>query len=177
MYYLPTYLFRPKVGYLSESVDSLCRDGADTHYPQYLLISKSRITLPQIRYKLIQVPWRPLWVLYNQKDSYKRPKATRKTAKRKSVLILSFLLRPLFSEWYLANGLSGHHHFSTKLMLITPRSSTITQRLHSFKFTLVNKSHSQHSVVAVRCEGCHFIILYACTHVVSFPDQIPWSLV
>ena len=53
-------LFQPKVGYLSESVDSLCRDGTDTHYPQYLLISKSHITLPQIRYKLIQVFWHPL---------------------------------------------------------------------------------------------------------------------
>ena len=52
-----------------------------------------------------------------------------------------------------------------------------TQRLHSFKFTLVNKSHSQHSVVAVCCEGHHFLILYACAHVVSFPDKIPRSLV
>ena len=51
-------LFQPKVGYLSESVDSLCRDGADTHYLQYL--RKSHITLPQIRYKLIQVPRCPL---------------------------------------------------------------------------------------------------------------------
>ena len=48
-----------------------------------------------------------------------------------------------------------------KLMLITARSSTTTQRLHSFKFTLVNKSHSQHSEAAVRCLGRHFII---CTH-------------
>ena len=38
--------------------------------------------------------------------------------------------------------------------------------------------HSQHSVVAVRCEGRHFLILYACAaHVVSFPGQIHdrWS--
>ena len=46
-------------------------------------------------------------------------------------------------------------------MLITARSSTTTQRLHSFKFTLVNKSHSQHSEAAVRCLGRHF---YFCTH-------------
>ena len=32
---------------IRESVDSLCRDGADAHYMQYL--SKSRITSPQIR--------------------------------------------------------------------------------------------------------------------------------
>ena len=32
---------------IRESVDSLCRDGADTQYMQYL--SKCRITSPQIR--------------------------------------------------------------------------------------------------------------------------------
>ena len=32
---------------IRESVDSLCRDGADVQYMQYL--SKSRITLPQTR--------------------------------------------------------------------------------------------------------------------------------
>ena len=90
---------------------------------------------------------------------------------------LSFLLRLLFKQRYLANCLSTHRHFSTKLMLITTRSSTTTQRLHSFKFTLVNKSHSQHSEAAVRCLGRHFLILYACAHEVSFPDQRPRSLV
>ena len=56
-------------------------------------------------------------------------------------------------------------------MLITARSSTTTQRLHSFKFTLVNKSHSQHSEAAACCLGRHFLILYACAHEVSFPDK------
>ena len=42
-------------------------------------------------------------------------------------------------------------------MLITTRSFSTTQRLHSLKFTLVNKSRSQHSVVAVRCEGRRFV--------------------
>ena len=32
-------------------------------------------------------------------------------------------------------------------------------------------------MVAVRCEGRHFLILYACAHEVSFPGQIPRSLV
>ena len=36
---------------IRESVDSLCRDGADAQYIQYL--SKSRITSPQTRKKLI----------------------------------------------------------------------------------------------------------------------------
>ena len=31
-----------------------------------------------------------------------------------------------------------------KLLLVTVKSSATTQRLQSFKFTLVNKSHSQH---------------------------------
>ena len=65
--------------------------------------------------------------------------------------ILSFLLRLLFKQRYLAKCLRTHRHFITKLMLITAQSSTTTQRLHSFKFTLVNKSHSQHSETAVRC--------------------------
>ena len=39
------------VVYIRESVDSLCRDGADAQYMQYL--SKSRITSPQTRKKLI----------------------------------------------------------------------------------------------------------------------------
>ena len=62
-------------------------------------------------------------------------------------------------------------------MFITARSFPTTQRLHSLEFTLVNKSHSQHSVAGVRCEGRHFLILYACAHEVSFPGQIPRSLV
>ena len=48
-------------------------------------------------------------------------------------------------QQYLANGLSTHCHFSTKLM-----------HLHSLKFTLVNKSHSQQSVVSVHCKVHHF---------------------
>ena len=35
------------LGYIRESVDSLCRDGADAQYMQYL--SKSRTTSPQTR--------------------------------------------------------------------------------------------------------------------------------
>ena len=93
------------------------------------------------------------------------------------VFFLSLLLRLLFKQRYLAKCLSTHRNFSTKLMLITAQSSTTTQHLHSFKFSLVNKSHSQHSETAVRCLGCHFLILYACAHKVSFPDKRPRSLV
>ena len=43
-------------------------------------------------------------------------------------------------QQYLKNGLSTHRHFITKLMLITARSFTTTQHLHSYKFTLVDKT-------------------------------------
>ena len=114
---------------------------------------------------------RPRTSLGTRLDSYKWPKATRKTTKRKKcavmkvplfVFFLSFLLRPLCSTMISCKRFkSTHRHFSTKLMLITARSSTTTQCLHSFKFTLVNKSHSQHSEAAVRCLGRHFKF---CTH-------------
>ena len=41
---------------------------------------------------------------------------------------------------YLENGSSSHRHFIMKLMLITARSFTTTQRLHSYKFILVDKT-------------------------------------
>ena len=76
-----------------------------------------------------------------------------------------------------SNGSSTHLDFSTKLMLIIACSFSTTRCLHNFKFTLVNKSHLQHSVVAVCCEGHHFQILYTCAQEISFPGQIPRSLV
>jgi len=62
-------------------------------------------------------------------------------------------------------------------MLITARIFTTTQRLHSYEFTLVDKAVLQLCLVAVRCVGRHFIMLYACAHIVSFPNQRPRSLV
>jgi len=41
---------------------------------------------------------------------------------------------------YLENGSSSHRNFIMKLMLITARSFTTTQRLHSYKFILVDKT-------------------------------------
>ena len=75
--------------------------------------------------------------------------------------LLFFSLRLLFK---LKNSSSTHLDFSTKQMPITVCSFPTTQRLHSLKFTLVDKSHSQHSVAVVRCEGHHFLMLYACAH-------------
>ena len=42
-------------------------------------------------------------------------------------------------------------------MLIIACSFPATQRLHSFKFTLVNKIHLQHPEAAVRCLGWQFV--------------------
>ena len=160
------------------------RDGADAQYMQYL--SKNRITSPQLGYvkNLFKRPDVLFECLCGQQDSYKWPKAMRKTAKPENVRSWKchfsyscFFLRSAFNfSRYLANALSTHRHFSTKLILVTTRSSTTTQRLHTFKFTLVNKSHSQHSGAAVRCEGRHFLMLYACARVVSFLSQILRSL-
>ena len=46
----------------------------------------------------------------------------------------------MFKQRYLENGSSTHRHFITKRMLITARSFITTQRLHSYKFTLVDKT-------------------------------------
>ena len=117
----------------------------------------------------------------DQQDSYKWPNPRGRQLNVKVCSHESAIFRSCSDHYaqqrYLANSLNIHRHFTWKLMLITAWISTTTQCLHSFKFTLVNKSHSQHSVVAVRCEGRHFLILYACAHEVSFPGQIPRSLV
>ena len=69
-----------------------------------------------------------------------------KAAKRRSVRFRkchfshSVLLQPPLTTNYLAKGSSTHRHFIIKLMLITVRSFTTTQCLHSYKFTLVDKA-------------------------------------
>ena len=73
---------RLKTRGIRESVDSLCRDGADAQYMQYL-------KAVQLHHKhaksLFEHPGFLFECLCDQQDSYKWPKATRKTAKRKSV--------------------------------------------------------------------------------------------
>ena len=111
-----------------------------------------------------------------EQDLGRRPYACWHTSVAFRILVSFFIQPSIFQQWYLVNGLSTHHHFSTKLILITKRSSTTNWHLPSFKFTQVNKSHSQHSVAAVRCEGSQFLMLYAYACVVLFPSQIPRSL-
>ena len=70
-----------------------------------------------------------------------------------------FLSKPYM---YTFNDYNHYIYFTTCIQLANGLS---THLLHSFKFTLVNKSHL--------CGYClrHFLILYACVHKVSFPDQ------
>ena len=88
------------------------------------------------------------------------------------VILLSFFLQTTLSN-------NDNSKTVQALTLILARNGCSLQRAASQPLnviTLVNKSHSQHSV-AVRCERRHFLILYACAHEVLFPDQIPRSLV
>ena len=88
------------------------------------------------------------------------------------VILLSFFLQTTLSN-------NDNSKTVQALTLILARNGCSSQRAASQPLnviTLVNKSHSQHSV-AVRCERRHFLILYACAHEVLFPGQIPRSLV
>ena len=71
-------------GLIRESTDSLCRDGADAQYMQYL-----KAKAVQLHHKYAKSLFKRLVFNiecpYDQQDSYKCSKATRKTAKRKSV--------------------------------------------------------------------------------------------
>ena len=46
------------------------------------------------------------------------------------------------------------------ITLITVWSSVTSQHLHSFKYTLVNNSHSQHFQAAVCCVGLYFMYTF-----------------
>ena len=70
------------------------------------------------------------------------------------------------------------------LTLILARNGCSSQRAASQPLSVFIASNSpwsikaiHNTVVAVCCEGRHFLILCACAHEVSFPGQIPRSLV
>ena len=71
---------------------------------------------------------------------------------------------------YLANGLTTHCHFVTKLMLTVVWSSTITQRLHSFKYILFNKSfHNTLWLLSITKEA----IFWFCIHMRTYSLVVP----
>ena len=122
-----------------------CRDGADAQYMQ----KPYNFTTNTLKaYLSTQAPPLSAFVISKVDVSGQRSCRRQLNAKvcgHESAFCLQFFNNDI------ANGLSTYHHFSMKMMLITVWSSMTTQRLLSFKFTLVNKSHSQHPVVAVRC--------------------------
>jgi len=78
------------------------------------------------------------------------PMLNAKVCGSESAIFLLSCSDHLVEQLYLENGSSSHCHFIMKLMLITAQSITTTQRLHSYKFILVNKNCSQLCLVAVR---------------------------
>ena len=79
-----------------ESVDSLCRDNADAQYMEYSAKQMPYNFTTNILKSLFKRPGIYFECLYDQQDSYKGSKATRKTAKRKSVQSAKFLFIFLF---------------------------------------------------------------------------------
>ena len=139
---LPLSIFTVTITNIRELADSLCRDGN----AQY-----------------------SFECLYDQQDSYKWPKTTRKTVKGKSMCMVAKV--PFFSFFLITTTMfnndiskmvwsSAHRHFSRKLMVITAQSSTTTHCLHGFKFTTLR-------LAAVRCLASNFVRM----HTQSF---VPW---
>ena len=96
---------------IRESVDSLCRDGANAQYMQYL--SKSRITVHHKHAKsLFKHPGFLFECLCDQQDSYKWPKATQKTVKPQSVWG-EFEAMKTLSGWEAVR--CGEHPFRAKI--------------------------------------------------------------
>ena len=66
--------------------------------------------------------WYMFWCIYN------------------TAVLSSFFLDHNTQQWSLKNSSSTCCHFITKLILITARSFTTTQHVHSYQFTLVDKA-------------------------------------
>ena len=89
-------------------------------------------------------------------------------------------------NFFVQTTLSNNDNSKTvqALTLILARNGCSSQRAASQPLGVFITSNSPWSikaipntVVAVRCEGSHFLILYSCAHEVSFPGQIPRSLI
>ena len=129
------------------------------------------------------MPSLPFWVSYawsGRLISAQKPCGKQQNAKVgscESAIFRLLALNHYVQERYLKTSSSTRCHFITKLFLITPQSFTTAQCLHSYKLTLSDKSCSQFCLVAICCIGRHLLMLYACKHIVSFPNERPVSLV
>ena len=164
---------------IRESVDSLCRDGATRNICNTVSLhhkhAKSSFKHPGFLFEC----------LCDQQDSYKWLKSTRKTAKQKSVryqkchFCYSFFL---CSDHFLRNNDNSKTVQALTLILVRNRCSSQCAASQPFSVFIASNSPwsikaIHNTVVAVRCEGRYFLILYACAYEVLFPGQIPRSLV
>ena len=95
-----------------------------------------------------------------------------------SFFFLSFLLRPQSSTTISRkrfNYSPSFYHKTDAYHSADLYNHSVSS--YSYEFTQVDKTVLQLCPVAVRCVGRHFIMLYACTYVVSFPNQRLRSLV
>ena len=97
-----------------------------------------------------------------------------------------FVILSSFS-FFVQTTLSNNDNTKTvqALTLILARNRWLSHRAASQPLSVFIASNSPWSIKAIHntlwllfgCEGRHFLILYACAHKVSFPGQIPRSLV
>ena len=121
---------------IRESVNSLCRDGADAQYMQYL--GKCHITSPQIMLKayLSTQPSRMSAFKISKTHVVARQLNAKVCSSESAIfcILFFFLCSDHFvQQQYLKNGSNICCNFSTKMMLTTAQSSATTQCLHSFK--------------------------------------------
>ena len=127
------------------SVDSLCRNiyAILKQKPYNFTINILKVYLSS------QTSCLSVFVISKTYISGQKPRGRQPNAKvcsSKSAIFVFFLYYNHFVQTTIScKQFKYSPSFSTKLMLITSMELYITQRLHSFKFTLVNKNHLQHS--------------------------------
>ena len=114
--------------------------------------SKSLIPSPQTRKKLIyliiQASSLSAFVISKTHVSGQKPLGRQQKCAIAKVPFCAFFHTTFVQTTITQNSSSTRLDFSTQEMLITACSFPMTQRLHSLKFTVVYKSHSQHSVAS-----------------------------
>ena len=152
---------------------------------QYL--SKSRITNTQKAYLSIQASSLSAFVISKTYTNGQklRGRQLNKTMCGSKSAIFVILSSFFFLSFFLQTTLSNNDNSKTvqALTLISAQNGCSTQRAASQPLSVFISSSSpwsikaiHNTVVAVRCKGRHFLILYACVHEVSFPGQMPRSL-
>ena len=132
--------------FIRESVDSLCRDGPDAQYMQFKQKPYNFTTNTLKAYLSALSSSLSAFMISKTHISAQKTRGrqlnTKVCGSENAIFLLSFFLCSdhFVKQRYLENGSSSHRRFITKLMLITAQSFTTTQRLHSYKFILVDKT-------------------------------------